>query len=143
VEGGLDPIDREIADSHLKLCELCEAELNELRAFAAQLASYPDKEYAPVAPPSFGENEQSVAPGLRENLRSFWRSPALALPVQLASLGLLIALLLWAGSLRSRYHQLQTALDQQRQENEKLKQDYQAANASIAELQNQLARLKS
>src|SRR5262249_19082299 len=51
--------------------------------------------------------------------------------------------LLWAASLRSRNFQLQTALDQQRQENEKLKQEYQAANASVSELQSQLARLKS
>jgi hypothetical protein len=38
---------------------------------------------------------------------------------------------------------LQAALDQQRQESEKLKQDIQAVNASVAELQNQLAQLKS
>src|SRR5688500_14793320 len=29
VEGELDPIDREIADSHLKLCDRCDSELNE------------------------------------------------------------------------------------------------------------------
>src|SRR5262245_24125680 len=143
VEGGLDPIDREIADSHMNLCAQCDAEMNELRAFAARMAAYSDKEYAPVAPPSFSEKALSVAPGLWEGVRAFWRSPAFALPVQLASLGLVIALLLWAASLRSRNSQLQIALDQQRQENEKLKQDYQAANASVAELQNQLARLKS
>jgi anti-sigma factor RsiW len=139
VEGEIDPIDREIADSHLKLCAQCDAEMNELRAFAAQMAAYPDKEYAPVAPPSFGEK----ALGLWEGVRSFWRSPAFALPFQLASIGLVIALLLWAASLNSRNSQLQTALDQQRQENEKLKQDYQTANASVTELQNQLARLKT
>jgi len=139
VEGELDEIDREIADSHLKLCAQCDAEMNELRAFATRMAAYPVKEYAPIAPPLLGEK----APGLWEGVRAFWRSPAFALPVQLASLGLVIALLLWAASLRSRNFQLQTALDQQRQENEKIKQDYQAANASVAELQNQLARLKS
>jgi hypothetical protein len=139
VEGGLDSIDREIADSHLKLCAQCDAEMNELRAFATRMAAYPVKEYAPIAPRRLGEK----APGLWESVQAFWRSPAFALPVRLASLGLVIALLLWAASLRSRNSQLQTALDQQRQENEKLKQDYQAANASLAELQNQLTRLKS
>src|SRR5262245_40643843 len=143
VEGGLDPIDREIADSHMNLCAQCDAEMNELRAFAARMAAYSDKEYAPVAPPSFSEKALSVARSLWEGVRAFWRSPALALPAQLASLGLVIALLLWAASLNSRNSQLQTALDQQRQENEKLKQDYQTANASVTELQNQLARLKS
>jgi hypothetical protein len=139
VEGGLDSIDREIADSHLKLCAKCDAEMNELRAFAARMAAYPIKEYAPAAPPSPTEQ----APGLWERVRAFWPSPAFALPFRLAAIGLIIALLLWAASLRSLNSQLQTALDQQRQENEKLKQDIQAVNASVAELQNQLAQLKS
>jgi len=139
VEGGLDQTDREIADSHLKLCAQCDAELNELRAFATRMAAYPVKEYAPISQPSLGEK----APGLWESVRSFWRSPAFALPVRLASLGLVIALLLWAAVLKSRNSQLQTALDDERRRNEKLKQDYQAANASVSELQSQLARLKS
>ncbi|HKQ78453.1 MAG TPA: hypothetical protein VJ810_32435 [Blastocatellia bacterium] len=139
VEGKLDPIDREIADSHLKLCAQCDAEMNELRAFAARMAAYPDKEYAPVASQSFGEK----ALGLWEGVRAFWRSPAFARPFQLASLGLVIGLLLWAAALNSRNSQLRTALDQQRQENEKLKQDYQAATASVTELQSQLARLQT
>jgi Putative zinc-finger len=139
VEGELDPIDREIADSHLKLCARCDSELNELRAFATRMAAYPAKEYAPDAPPLLGEK----APGLWDGVRAFWRSPAFAIPVRLAGLGLVIALLVWATSLKSRNFQLQTALDQQRRENEKLKQDFQAANASVAELRDQLAQLKS
>lgn len=139
VEGELDPIDREIIDSHLKLCDRCDSELNELRAFATRMAAYPVKEYSPAAPLPLGEK----APGLWDGVRAFWRSPAFALPVRLAGLGLVIALLLWAASLKSRNIQLQTALEQQRRENEKLKQDFQAANALLTELQNQLALLKS
>ena len=139
VEGELDPIDREIADSHLKLCARCDSELNELRAFATRMAAYPAKEYAPADPRPLGEK----APGLWDAVRSFWRSPAFALPVRIAGLGLVVALLVWATSLKSRNFQLQTALDQQRRENEKLKQDFQAANASVAELRDQLAQLKS
>ena len=139
VEGELDPIDREIADSHLKLCARCDSELNELRAFATRIAAYPAEEYAPAAPRPLGEK----APGLWDGVRAFWRSPAFALPVRLAGLGLVIALLVWAASLKSRNFQLQTALDQQRRENEKLKQDFQADNASVAELRDQLAQLKS
>ena len=139
VEGELDPIDREIADSHLKLCARCDSELNELRAFATRMAAYPAEEYAPAAPRPLGEK----ATGLWDGVRAFWRSPAFALPVRLAGLGLVIALLLWASSLKTRNSQLQTALDQQRLENEKLKQDFQAANASVAELRDQLAQLKS
>jgi len=143
VEGELDQTDREIADGHLKLCARCDAELNELRAFVAQVAALPVKEYAPVVPPLLGEKALSVANAWREGARAFWRSNAFALPVQLASLGLVIALLLWAASLKSRNSQLQMALDDERRQNEKLKQDYQAAIASAAELQNQLAQLKS
>ncbi len=139
VDGELDEIDREIADSHLKLCAQCDAELNELRAFASGMAAYPVKEYVPVTQLRLSEKP----PGLRERVQAFWRSPAFALSVQLASLGLVIALLLWAASLRSRNSLLQTAIDQQRQENEKLRQDFQTANDSVADLQNQLARLKS
>jgi|SRR5262245_528506 len=143
VEGGLDPIDREIIDSHLKLCDRCDSELNELRALATRMAAYPIKEYAPAAPLPLGEK----AHGLWDGVRAFWRANAFALPVRFAGLGaglgLVIALALWAASLKSRNFQLQTALDQQRRENEELKQDLQAANASLAELQNQLAQLKS
>src|SRR5262245_49395304 len=128
VEGELDPIDREIADSHLKLCAQCDAELNELRAFATRMAAYPVKEYTPVTPSPLGEKSIN----LWESVRAFWRSPAFAFPVQLASLGLVIALLLWAASLKTRNSQLQAALDRQRQEGEKLRQDFQAANASVA-----------
>src|SRR5262249_53311993 len=55
VEGEREEIDREIADSHLKLCAQCDAEMNELRAFATRMAASPVKEYAPIAPPRLGE----------------------------------------------------------------------------------------
>src|SRR6185369_1081617 len=41
VDGGLDQTDNEIVDGHLKLCEQCSYELNELRAFATGTAAYP------------------------------------------------------------------------------------------------------
>ncbi len=143
VEGELDQTDREIADSHLQLCAQCAAELDDLRAFAAQMDAYPAGEYAPAAPSSLGEKLLSFAKGWREGSEGFWRSPAFWLPVRLASLGLIVALLLWAAVLKSRNSQLQMALDEERRENEKLKQDFQAANNSLNELQNQLAQLKS
>ena len=55
VEGDLDETDREIVDSHLKLCEQCSAELDGLRAFATEVAAYPAKEYAPQTPSSLGD----------------------------------------------------------------------------------------
>lgn len=143
VEGALDPADREIADSHLELCPQCAAELNELRAFATEMEALPAGEYPAMEPapgkrPSLGERLRSFATGLLGTSEGFWRSPALGL----ASLGLIIALSLWAAVLKSRNSELQTALEGTQRENEKLKQDYEAANASVSELQNQLAQLK-
>jgi hypothetical protein len=143
VEGSLDQTDREIADSHLKLCAQCSAELDGLRAFAAEMDAYPAGEYASKTSLSPGEKLLSSAKGLWGGAEGFWRSPVLWLPVRIAGLGLVIALLLWAAVLKSRNSQLQTALDGERRENEKLKQGYQAASASVIELQNQLAQLRS
>jgi hypothetical protein len=103
----------------------------------------PAEESAPIKPLSFGEKLLSFRKGLRGDAEGFWRSPALSPSVLMASLGLIIALLTWAAVLKSRNSQLQTALDGERRENEKLKQDYQAASASVTELQNRLAQLKS
>ncbi|MGH9832339.1 MAG: anti-sigma factor family protein [Blastocatellia bacterium] len=141
VEGSLDQTDREIADSHLELCAQCAEELDDLRAFATQIGADPTREYAPVTPASLGHKPSSFAKGWREWVEGVWRSPAFWLPVRLASIGLIVALLLWAALLKSQNSQLQTALDDERRENGKLKQDYQAAVASVAELQNQLAQI--
>lgn len=140
VDGGLDQTDDEIVDGHLKLCEQCSSELNELRAFATETAAYPVKEYGPRPPSSVAQKLLRFVKGLRE---ASWRTPAFWLPVEIASLALVVALLVWAGVLQSRSSQLQIALNAERQENEKLKQDYQAAIASASDLQNQLAQLKS
>src|SRR6266404_507363 len=143
VEGTLDQLDREIADSHLELCEQCAGELGELRAFTTEMDAYAAREYAPAAPRSLGQKIRSFVKGLREGSEGFWRSPALSLPVRLASVGLIVALLLWVALLNSRNSQLRTTLEGARQENEKLKQDYQTASVSVTELQNELAQLKS
>src|SRR6185295_5788293 len=129
VDGGLDPTDNEIVDSHLKLCEQCFAELNELRAFATEMAAYPAKEYGPRTPSSVGQKLRRFMNVLRERAEASWRTPAFWLPVEIASLALVVALLVWAGVLRWRSSQLQMALDAERQQNEKLKQDYQTAIA--------------
>ena len=64
VDGGLDQTDNEIVDSHLKLCEPCFAELNELRAFATETAAYPAKEYGPRASSSVGQKLLRFLKGL-------------------------------------------------------------------------------
>ena len=143
VDGGLDQTDEEIVDSHLKLCEPCSTELNELRAFATETVAYPAREYGPRAPTSVDQKLLRFLKGLWERAEGLLRTPAFWLPVEIASLALIVALLVWAGVLRSRSSQLQIALDAERQENEKLKQEHQAAIASVTDLRNQLAELKS
>ncbi len=144
VEGALDQTDREIADSHLELCGRCAAELDELRTFATEMDTSPPPvdlviESIPAKHPSLGEKLRSFATGVLAPSEGFWRSPAL----QLASLGLIAALSLWVAVLKSWNSQLQTALEGKDRETEILKQEYQEANASVTELQNQLALLKS
>src|SRR5215813_9787640 len=75
VDGGLDQIENEIVDSHLKLCEQCSAELNELRAFATETAAYPAKEYAPRAPSSVSQQLLRFMKRLRERAEGSWRAP--------------------------------------------------------------------
>jgi anti-sigma factor RsiW len=142
VDGALDETAREIADSHLQLCSPCTERLNELRTFAAQLAAFPAREYAPATPPSRSEAFSPVAKARhwRERLLAFWPAPAFQLSFQLASLGLILALLLWVAALKTQNSQLQTTLTAERQETEKLRQDYQATSATVAELQQQLAQ---
>src|SRR5215467_5158781 len=97
VDGGLDQVDSEIVNSHLRLCEQCSAELNELRAFATETAAYPAKEYGPRAPSSVGQKLLGFMKGLRQRTEESWRTPGLWLPVEIASLALVVALLVWAG----------------------------------------------
>ncbi|HEY6806758.1 MAG TPA: zf-HC2 domain-containing protein [Pyrinomonadaceae bacterium] len=143
VDGDLDQTDREIVDSHLKLCERCSDELNDLRAFATETAAYPAKEYGPRASSSVPQKLLKFIKGSRERTEGSWRRSAFWIPVEIASLALIVALLVGTGVLLSRRSQLQMALDAERQENEKLKQDYQVAIASSDDLHNQLAQLKS
>src|SRR5215510_656729 len=72
VDGGLDQVDSEIVDSHLKLCEQCSAELNELRAFATETAAYPAKEYGSRAPTSMAEKLLRFMTRLRERAEGSW-----------------------------------------------------------------------
>jgi hypothetical protein len=143
VEGRVDQVDREIADSHLKLCAQCAWEIDELREFATEMNAYPAREFQPAAPPSLGKKLVSLAKGWRENSKGLWRSPAFQFPFRLVSLGLIAALVLWAAALKARNSQLQASLDDQRQENQMIKQGSQVANASVTELQNELAQLRS
>ena len=49
----VDTVDREIVEGHLTYCDRCRSEVQDLRAFRAQLLTCPHKEYAPTVPQLF------------------------------------------------------------------------------------------
>jgi predicted anti-sigma-YlaC factor YlaD len=85
VDREADAVEREIIESHLSHCRECVEQFEELRAFAAQLSTYPEKQYAPAAPPT-----------LLERLRKFLGLESLSLPSLALGLASAAALLLVA-----------------------------------------------
>jgi hypothetical protein len=94
VDREADAVEREIVESHLSHCHPCTEQFEELRAFAAQLSTYPDTQYAPAAAPS-------LAARLRQRLGlESLAVPTFALGLAGAATLLLVALpaiLLWRG----------------------------------------------
>ncbi|HTG17443.1 MAG TPA: zf-HC2 domain-containing protein [Blastocatellia bacterium] len=72
VDECLGEIEREIVESHLDLCGQCATEIADLRAFRAEMTTYPEIERVP-ARPSTGR------------IISFWRAAAFRIPIQLAA----------------------------------------------------------
>jgi hypothetical protein len=72
VDECLGEIEREIVESHLDLCGQCATEIADLRAFRAEITTYPEIERVP-ARPSTGR------------IISFWRAAAFRIPIQLAA----------------------------------------------------------
>jgi predicted anti-sigma-YlaC factor YlaD len=84
----LDPVDREIVDSHLEICSLCRFEADDLRVYRTILTTYPEKEYAPSSSPSW----------IHQKLFAFLHSPSRITKWHLAAVFCLCALLFWAAS---------------------------------------------
>ncbi len=55
VDDELDAVDREIVDSHLEVCDMCQAETEDLRAFREEMASPPVAAQVPQTKPSHPE----------------------------------------------------------------------------------------
>jgi putative zinc finger protein len=72
VDGCLSGLDREIVESHLDLCSPCATEITDLRAFRAEMTTYPEIERVPTRSST-------------RKIFSFWRPAALRLPIQLAA----------------------------------------------------------
>lgn len=74
VDEGLSQADREVLETHLEACSPCAAELADLRAFRAEMTTYPQT-----------ERKTSASPSVLEKLAAFWRAPSFRIPVQLAA----------------------------------------------------------
>jgi len=92
-------------ESHLELCQQCTDDVLDLRAFAAEVATYPDKEYTPTPLPTLWEKllAASGLPALAEKLSQ----PFHAFPLSLRIAGgvaiavlVLLAVVRWLPALR-------------------------------------------
>jgi len=81
VDDGLTQADREVIESHVGICSHCAAELADLRAFKAEMTTYPEVERRPAG-----------ALTLRERIIAFWRAPSYRISVQLAAAATVVLL---------------------------------------------------
>jgi hypothetical protein len=81
VDDALTQADREAIESHLGICSPCARELANLRAFKAEMTTYPEIERKPASSPT-----------LRERFIAFLRSPSYRIPVQLAAAAIMVLL---------------------------------------------------
>jgi hypothetical protein len=81
VDHALSEVDREIIESHLEICLHCAAELADLRAFKAELTTYPEIERRPAH-----------ASTLRERIIGYLRAPSYRIPIQVAAAATVVLL---------------------------------------------------
>lgn len=81
VDDALSQTDREAIESHLEICSHCAAELADLRAFKAEMTTYPEIERRPAGSPT-----------LRGKIIAFFRAPSYRIPVQLAAAATVVLL---------------------------------------------------
>lgn len=81
VDDALDQADREVLESHVGLCAHCADELADLRAFKAEMTTYPEIERTPAASPT-----------LRDKLIGFLRAPSYRISIQLAGAAMVVLL---------------------------------------------------
>ncbi len=81
VDDALSQADREAIESHLGICSHCVAELADLRAFKAEMTTYPEIERRPAGSPT-----------LRGKIIAFFRAPSYRIPVQLAAAATVVLL---------------------------------------------------
>jgi hypothetical protein len=129
IDDKLDKTDCEIVESHLELCQHCAKDMENLRLFKSEMATYPAKEYA-----------QLTKQNLWDRLLAFWNSPTYSIPIQVVSMAAVVLVIAWVATLplRTEVAELKTELTQLREKNEVLQKQMVAA----ADLQSELARLQ-
>jgi hypothetical protein len=144
IDAKIDDVEREIVESHIKVCGQCSREAQDLKAFSAEftpaLANESTVERLTISTPV----EQTASPGLWEKFAAFWRAPKYWIPLQLASTAAAILLCVWlaTNALRSENTELKTELAKVREENDVLQQEFNATNSTIENLQAQLSDLQ-
>jgi anti-sigma factor RsiW len=96
VDGELDPVDREIVESHLEHCLRCVAEVGELHAFKARMSVYPTAAHAPApAAPAPAPAAPAPAPAApsRSKIVDLFRRPLVWLPIAAAGTAAVLFLL--------------------------------------------------
>ena len=135
VDDDLNAIDREIAESHLDFCSLCQTELSELRDFGSTTAS-PAKEYEP--------EEERSSPTRRVAL---WQRPAFQISAQAAAALACAALLVILVSIPMRREtaRLRARVAELEISNAALKEktaDAESLESEIAVLRDEVDQLK-
>lgn len=81
VDHAVSQVDREIIESHLESCSYCAAELADLRAFKAEMTTYPEIERRPADSPT-----------RFQKIIGFLRAPSYRIPIQAAAAAIVVLL---------------------------------------------------
>jgi hypothetical protein len=122
-------VEREIVEGHLSVCHACETEVDDLRAFRQETASFLSKEPLAVK-----------APGFREKLSAFLGRLAYSTPLRVAAAALVVLLIAVAATLplRKQVADLRAQVAGLQEVNTALQQ----RATDVAQLQEQVAHLQ-
>lgn len=81
VDDSLSPADLEVLESHAGICSHCAAELADLRAFKAEMTTYPEIERRPAGSPT-----------LLQKIIGLWRASSYRIPIRLAAAATVVLL---------------------------------------------------
>ena len=143
-EEKIDNVEREIVESHIKICRQCSQEAQDLMAFSADFNPSIARESTVNQVTLSSPVGQAASPDFREKFVAFWRQPRFWIPLRLAGTAAAILLCLWlaTNALRSENRELKTELAKVREQNQSLQQETLATNHMVENLQAQLSELQ-